>query len=119
MTKSLEDYLERIHILLETKGVARVHDVAEGLRVTMPSVNRAVAELKKLGLVLQEPYGDLQLTPEGERLSDEIHERHTVLFSFLRTLGVSEETAEADACLMEHVLSAETFSKIVEYMNHE
>lgn len=119
MTKSLEDYLERIHILLEEQGVAHVHDVATGLHVTMPSVNRAVAELKKLGLVQQEPYGSLQLTPEGMRLSEKIHTRHTLLFSFLQKLGVSESTAETDACLMEHILSAETIARIQEFLCHE
>lgn len=115
MTQSLEDYLERIHILLEEQGRARIRDVAEGLCVTMPSVNRAVAELKKLGLVEQQPYGTLKLTAEGMELSDQIHERHNLLRRFLCKLGVSEEVAERDACRMEHILSAETFAKIRQF----
>ena len=78
-----------------------------------------MAELKKLGLVRQEPYGGLELTDEGVRLSEEIHERHTMLTGFLRKLGVSAETAENDACLMEHILSAETYAKIVEFVKGE
>ena len=116
MTKSLEDYLERIHILLEEQGKARVHDVAEGLHVTMPSVNRAVAELKKLGLVRQKPYGNLELTEEGVVLSGEIHERHQLLRDFLVKLGVTPEIAEDDACQMEHILSAETISRIEQFV---
>lgn len=117
MTKSLEDYLERIHILIEQGRRARVHDVAEELNVRMPSVNKAVSELKKLGLVEQEPYGDLRLTEDGSRLSNEIHERHTLLTAFLVKLGVSPETAERDACLMEHILSAETLERVQAYVN--
>ncbi len=117
MTKSLEDYLERIHILIEQGRRARVHDVAEELNVRMPSVNKAVSELKKLGLVEQEPYGDLRLTEDGSRLSNEIHERHTLLTAFLVKLGVSSETAERDACLMEHILSAETLERVQAYVN--
>lgn len=116
MTKSLEDYLERIHILLEGQGTARVRDVAEGLHVTMPSVNRAVSELKKLGLVRQKPYGNLELTEEGVVLSGEIHERHQLLRSFLVKLGVTPEIAEEDACQMEHILSAETISRIEQFV---
>ncbi len=117
MTKSVEDYLERIHILIEQGRRARVHDVAEELNVRMPSVNKAVSELKKLGLVEQEPYGDLRLTEDGSRLSNEIHERHTLLTAFLVKLGVSSETAERDACLMEHILSAETLERVQAYVN--
>jgi DtxR family Mn-dependent transcriptional regulator len=117
MTKSLEDYLERIHILIEQGRRARVHEVAGELNVRMPSVNKAVSELKKLGLVEQEPYGDLRLTEDGARLSNEIHERHTLLTAFLTKLGVTSETAEHDACLMEHILSAETLEKVQAYVN--
>ena len=117
MTKSLEDYLERIHMLIEQGRRARVNEVAKELNVRMPSVNKAVSELKKLGLVEQEPYGDLRLTKEGALLSDEIHTRHTLLTAFLEKLGVTPETAEHDACLMEHILSAETLERVKAYVN--
>ena len=82
----------------------------------MPSVARAVAELKKQGLVSQEPYSGVELTEEGKRVAVVILNRHLLLRQFLIHLGVSEEAANEDACNMEHILSAETLAKIEEYM---
>ena len=116
LTQSLEDYLEVIHVLLQTNKIARVRDIAAALTVKMPSVARAVAELKKLGLVSQEPYSGVELTEEGKRVAVVILNRHLLLRQFLIHLGVSEEAANEDACNMEHILSAETLAKIEEYM---
>jgi DtxR family Mn-dependent transcriptional regulator len=115
MTQSLEDYLETVHILISEQGSACVRDVAKLLDVKMPSVVKAVHELKRLGLVTQEPYADIALTTKGLRLAKTILNRHTLLRSFLVKLGVSRKTADKDACLMEHILSAETIDKIKAY----
>lgn len=112
MTKSLEDYLEEIHILILQKGKARVRDVAHDLNVKMPSVVKAIGELKKLALVEQEPYGDIELTVKGRRLAANVLCRHKLLKAFLMKLGVPEELADKDACLMEHILSATTLDRI-------
>ena len=116
LTQSLEDYLEVIHVLLQTNKIARIRDIAAALTVKMPSVARAVAELKKEGLVSQEPYSGVELTEEGKRVAIVILNRHLLLRQFLIHLGVSEEAANEDACNMEHILSAETLAKIEEYM---
>lgn len=116
MTKSLEDYLEEIHVLIRDKGVARVRDVALALNVKMPSVVKAIGELKKLGLATQEPYGNIELTETGARVAAHVLGRHKVLKAFLLKLGVREETAEKDACLMEHILSAETMERVQEFL---
>lgn len=116
LTQSLEDYLEVIHVLLQTNKIARIRDIAAALTVKMPSVARAVAELKKQGLVSQEPYSGVELTEEGKRVAVVILNRHLLLRQFLIHLGVSEEAANEDACNMEHILSAETIAKIEEYM---
>ena len=94
MTKSLEDYLEEIHVLILQKGRARVRDVALDLHVKMPSVVKAITELKKLELV----------------------GRHNLLKAFLVKLNVPAETADKDACLMEHILSATTLDRIREFV---
>ena len=112
MTKSLEDYLETICVLIEANRTARVRDVAAALSVKMPSVIKAVQELKAAGYATQEPYGDIRLTSSGLEMAKAILERHHLLRKFLMQLGVSEETAEKDACLMEHILSAETLERI-------
>ena len=116
MTKSLEDYLEEIHVLIQSKGSARVRDVAAALHVKMPSVVKAIGELKKLELVNQEPYGDIELTAKGRRLASNVLTRHTILKEFLLRLKVTEEIADRDACLMEHILSAQTMDRIREFL---
>ncbi len=117
MTKSSEDYIEMIHVLTRDKGCARVRDVAKALNVKMPSVVKAMSELKKLELVTQEPYGDIKLTEKGLRCASLVLGRHTLLKAFLERLGVSENIADKDACLMEHVLSAETLDRIREFLD--
>ena len=119
MTKSLEDYLEEIHVLIRDKGLARVRDVALALHVKMPSVVKAIGELKKLGLATQEPYGDIELTEEGARLAAQVLGRHTRIKAFLLKLGVGEANAEKDACLMEHILSAETMERMQEFLDNK
>ena len=117
MTKSLEDYLEEIHVLIQDRGSARVRDVALALHVKMPSVVKAIGELKKLGLATQEPYGNIELTAEGARAAAQVLGRHTRIKAFLLKLGVSEANAEKDACLMEHILSAETMERMQEFLD--
>lgn len=112
MTQSLEDYVEAIFLLIKDENGACVRDVAKLLNVKMPSVVKAIHELKKLELVVQQPYGPIELTTKGKRVAKLVHNRHTLLRSFLMKLGVSRKTADKDACMMEHILSAETLDKI-------
>ena len=93
MTQSLEDYLEAIHRLLVEGKRARVRDVAAMIGVKMPSVNRAMAELKLRGLVVQEPYRDLELTAAGKMAAEAVFARHSLLTAFLERIGVPVPTA--------------------------
>ncbi len=112
MTQSLEDYLEAIYMRITEGRPAQVRDIARMLSVKMPSVVKAVRELKKLELVTQEPYAAIELTPKGIRLARHVLGRHTLIRAFLMKLGVTRKNADRDACLMEHILSAETLDKI-------
>jgi DtxR family Mn-dependent transcriptional regulator len=112
MSPSLEDYLKIIGRLAD-KGNVRVTDIALSLGVSKPSVFTAVKTLAAKGMVSHERYRFVSLTREGKRQFDEIWNRYTVVMDFLqRTLGVSAETAEKDACRMEHILSDETLKKL-------
>ena len=115
MTQSLEDYLEAVYVLISEDRPAQVRDVAKMLAVKMPSVVKAIHELKKLGLVTQKPYAAIELTVKGARVARHVLNRHTLLRDFLMKLGVSRKNADKDACLMEHILSAETIDRIRSY----
>ena len=116
LSQSLEDYLEMVHMLRLANGIARVKDIAAALSVKMPSVAKAILELKKLGLVTQEPYSGVELTEEGRKAAADVLNRHILLKGFLIRLGVSEAIADKDACSMEHILSADTLSTIEDFM---
>jgi DtxR family transcriptional regulator, Mn-dependent transcriptional regulator len=113
VTESLEMYLETIGLLRERSKVARVTDIARELRVSKPSVHAALHELERRGLIEHEHYGEVYLSSEGKAAAAEIRRRHSLLTAFLRdVVGVRAETAEQDACRIEHYLSAETMEGI-------
>ncbi len=109
VTPSIEDYIEAIFEITRDGRGARVKEIAEKLGVTYPSISGILKKLVGMGLVTHERYGNILLTPEGERLGRDIAERHQILFDFMhRVLKIPSETAEADACGMEHSMSPET-----------
>ena len=119
VSMSHEDYLEAIIILGGTteKSVRSV-DIAKQMEVSKASVNKAVGLLKERGLVDQPYYGDVTLTPEGFEYGSKVYKRHRYLTAFLaKELGVEAETAEKEACLMEHAISDESFVKWVNYID--
>lgn len=115
MTQSLEDYIETVYLIILDGRVAQVRDIARALGVKMPSVVKAIRELMRLELAVHEPYGGVDLTAKGRRVAKSILGRHTLLREFLMKLGVSEKMADRDACLMEHVVSAETLGRIRDF----
>lgn len=110
--ESAEDYLETILMFCLQSGSARSVDIAAHLNVTKPSVSFAMKRLRENGYILMDRDNRITLTPSGEAIAQRILERHNLLSEFLMRLGVSEETARADACKMEHDLSDETFEAI-------
>ena len=110
--ESAEDYLEAILILRERQGAVRSIDVVRQLELTKPSVSVAMKRFRENGYIEMDGDGFITLLPPGEEIAQRIYGRHKLLTRFLMLLGVSEETASADACKMEHDLSDETFEKI-------
>ena len=107
--QSGEDYLEAILVLREQNGVVHSIDVAQHMGYSKPSVSRAVSLLKGEGYLTMEKDGRLELTETGIEVARQIYERHSFLKQWLIHLGVSAETAEEDACKIEHNISDETF----------
>jgi DtxR family Mn-dependent transcriptional regulator len=112
-----EDYLEAILHLSGEGGVARVRDIAAEVGVTLSTVSRALKGLAARGLVNYRPYEVITLTPEGREIAQRISRRHDLLARFLAdVLGVDRETAEADACRIEHDLSREAAARLAALM---
>ena len=104
-----EDYLEAVLILQKQKGTVRSVDVARHLEVTKPSVCNAVATLREGGfLTIDEDYS-LHLTDVGREVAEQTYEKHRFFTDRLIEAGVDPDTAERDACRIEHVISDESF----------
>ena len=116
LQESAEMYLETIYVLSKKTTAVRSIDVADYMGYSKPSVSRAVGLLKKGGLLTMAEDGSLILTEEGINTAKKIFERHNVLSSFLKKIGVSEETASKDACKIEHVISEETVESIKKFL---
>lgn len=120
ISTSSENYLEVIYNLSKDTGSVRSIDVANSLGVSKASVNKAVSILKEAGMVEQELYGAITLTPLGESKAREVFHRHCTIKRFLvNILGVPEDVAEEDACRMEHVISAETMQLLTGYLERQ
>lgn len=113
--ESAEDYLEAILRLSRQGEGVRSIDVATMLGVSKPSVSHAMKLLREDGYIAMDRYGTITLLDKGAEIANNIYERHRVLSQMLESIGVSKETALADACKMEHDISQETFEKIKEY----
>ena len=118
ISPSLEDYLETILFLSQKNDIVRVTDVASEMNISKPSVNKAVNILKNQELVSHEHYGSLSLTENGLEIATNVARIHMVLKKFLKDLlNVEEETAEKEACLIEHRISSDTIEKLSNYLN--
>ena len=109
LLESGEMYLESILQLTQKQGNVRSIDISEYMGYSKPSVSRAVGLLKNGGYIQVDEEGMITLTDTGLEIAQKIYERHTLLTQLLIRLGVSPETASADACKIEHNLSDETF----------
>lgn len=118
----MEDYLERIYMLIDEKGYARVSDIAEGLEVHPSSVTKMIQKLDKDNYLIYEKYRGLILTSKGKKMGKRLADRHQLLEEFLTTIGVREEMIYKDVEGIEHHLSWDSITCIealVEYFRRE
>lgn len=106
--ETAEDYVEAIAELTADAGRCRVIDLARQFDVSHVTVSKVVARLRREGLVQDDAYAPLQLTPAGEKLAKQSRRRHEIVYHFLRAIGVSERTAEIDTEGIEHHVSPQT-----------
>ncbi len=113
-SQSAEDYLERIHELIEAKGYARVVDIASSLKVRQASVTIMVQKLARAGFVHYEKYRGLILTKKGLTVARTIQNRHNTLSRFFSLFGLDVETQRADIEGIEHHLSPATLAMLAD-----
>lgn len=111
--ESSENYLETILVLETQKSLVRSIDIVHALGFSKPSICVAIKRLRENGYVLMDDQGYISLTEQGREIAERMYERHRAIAQYLRAIGVSAETADTDACRIEHVLSQETFDCLI------
>ncbi|MCC3864019.1 metal-dependent transcriptional regulator [Terrisporobacter petrolearius] len=117
--ESIENYLETILILSNRLSSVRSIDIVKELGYSKPSISVAMKNLRTKGYINMDDDGYITLTTKGNNLAKSIYERHIVLSKALMSIGIREETAKEDACLIEHIISEESFEKIKLYLNRK
>jgi Mn-dependent DtxR family transcriptional regulator len=115
---TMENYLEAIYKLSSDGKGARVSDIAEMLGVTKASTNSAMSTLSEKGLIVNEKYKEVFLTPEGLKLSELTCQKHEVIRRFFtEVLKVDVGIADEDACAIEHVISNHSIRAMKQYLS--
>lgn len=117
LTSSQEEYLKIIYILENNIGKVRVTDIAKKLKITKPSVNRAVKNLREINLIEYEVYGEIKLTEQGKKIAKEIIKKQDIIKIFLtEVLEINEVNAEEEAKAMKHAISPNTIKQLESYI---
>lgn len=114
--ESAENYLEAILMLKDKNNYVRSVDIATELGFSKASVSVAMKSFRTEGYIIIDEDGQIELTEKGLMIASKVRERHNVIASALIALGVSEETAYADSCKIEHDISEESFEKIKQFL---
>lgn len=114
--QSAENYLETILMLTQKNGSVRSIDIANELGFSKPSVSVAMKNLRENGYIDVMGDGNIILLEPGKEIAEKLYTRHTVLTRCFTLLGISESTAQQDACKIEHILSEESFEAIKRHL---
>ena len=115
--ETVENYLEKIYMLIEKKGNVRAIDVSNELNYSKATISIMLKKYMNEGYLIIEKNGNIALTEKGNQIAINMLERHNTIAKMLMAMGVSEKTAYEDACKVEHDLSDETFNCIKEFYN--
>ena len=117
LTSSQEEYLKTIYLLEKDNKKVRVTDIALKLKITKPSVNKAINLLRDIGLIDYKAYGSIKLTKEGESYAIEVIKKQDILKMFLvEILGIERQQAEKEAIAMKYAISETTVKKLNQYI---
>ena len=113
--ENTEDYLELINDLLNSRGEARIVDIATQLNIAQATANKTIQRLQKQGYIEKLPYRSIFLTPKGQAIAYKSKKRHNTVYNFLIKLGINKKIAKKDAEGIEHHVSNETLKKFEKF----
>ena len=108
--------MEAVYDVVQEKGECRVQDLANFFDVSHVTVSRIVARLQSIDLLETAPYRPIALTKNGEKLARQMKKRHAIVFDFLMSLGVDEQTAQIDSEGIEHHVSEKTLAAMKQHL---
>lgn len=114
--KTIEEYVEVIYTLEMRSGRAHTTDIALILNIKPPSVTEMLQKLHDMDLVIYEPYRGAKLTPQGMKMAQELMQSHKTLVEFFEIIGIDNETAEIDACQIEHHVAVKTMKQLRKFV---
>ena len=118
LSKIQEEYLKTIYLLQSELGKARVTDIAEKLNKAKATVNYTVTNLKSLGLINYETYGEITLTEKGNKIARKVLEAYDIVYLFLNDiLKIDSKKAETEASKIKATIDDETLNKLAKYTN--
>lgn len=117
LTASMEDYLEMIYRLSNTKGYTRMNELATALNVQPPAATRMVQKLASMKLINYQKYGILELAESGKQLGASLLLRHNTIEKFLRTLGIKDANILEETEKIEHTISNDTMGCISVFLD--
>ena len=113
--RTIEEYLEIILILQNEKGQATTGEIANLMNISSPSVSEMLAKLDDEKLIIYTPYKGVTLSSQGLKIANNIIKKHQIISDFLQMIGVEKETAEIDACNIEHHISDKSMEKLIKF----
>ena len=114
--KRVEEYIEIIHALELEEGRAATGRIAAEMGVKPSSATEMLQKLQNEGLLHYESYAGATLTDSGRRLALELKGKHRAIADFLEIIGVDRNSAEKDACQMEHHVGRETMERLKKFV---
>jgi DtxR family Mn-dependent transcriptional regulator len=115
--KTIEDYVELIYILQGKTGKVHTNDIASALDISPASVTEIFQKLSNEGYINYEKYSGVSLTSKGKKIAIETKRKHDTLKNFLMILGITEKTADEDACKIEHIVTPETMKRLTKFVD--
>ena len=112
-----KEYLKTILALEQKNGSVRSLDVARTLRVTKPSVSKAMKHLREGGYLTMDADKRICLTKIGREAAEQAADTHHILKSCLIAMGIDPATAEQDACKMEHAVSPRSLEEMKRFID--
>ena len=117
INETLEKYVETISTLQKPDSRVHTRNIAQALDIKEASVTEMFKRLEKEGLVDYKPYHGVYLTQKGKTIAGDLSSRHATLAELFKALGIDAETADEDACKIEHVASAVTIDRLKKFVD--